>query len=97
LYQFKSWYTWPTIANRTFLRQILEDYERVFKDNDVGLFWIFQTSLSTSDIVDKMKTALQGVIDDLKAGKSPVVPGYTESIALFLIARVGSIVKTVAP
>ena len=36
LYQFKSWYVWPNVANRTFLRQILEDYHLA---RGLGMKW----------------------------------------------------------
>ena len=95
LYQFKSWYTWPDIASRTFLRQILEDYRLTRKGQRIGVSWVFETSLTKDQIVQKMKDALAGVIADLKAGKDLKVPGYTEDIALFISNRVESIVTDV--
>jgi hypothetical protein len=95
LYQFKSWYSWPTIADRTFLRQILEDYKATRVGADMGLYWVFETSLSETEIVANMKRALARVIRDLKAGTPPQVNGYTGGIALFIFSRVSSIVRVV--
>jgi hypothetical protein len=92
LYQFKSWYAWTGYAEKTFLRQILQDYHDTFVGQDIGLRWVFETSLSRDDLVRKMKDALAGVISDLKTGKEPPVPGYTETIALFIFSRVDAIV-----
>jgi hypothetical protein len=95
LYQFKSWYTWPDIASRTFLRQILEDYRLTRSGQRIGVSWVFETSLTKDQIVQKMKDALAGVIADLKAGKQPKVPGYNQRIAQFISNRVESIVNDV--
>jgi hypothetical protein len=92
LYQFKSWYSWPDIANRTFLKQILQDYWKTHVGEDMALRWVFETSLDRADIVKKMKDALAGVVAALRAGQEPEVPGYTPGIALFIFARVDSIV-----
>ena len=95
LYQFKSWYTWPDIANRTFLRQILEDYRLTRVGEQMSVSWIFETSLKKEDIVKKMKDALAGVVADLKAGNKPKVDGYTGGIALFIFHRTETIVADV--
>lgn len=92
LYQFKSWYTWPNIADRTFLRQILEDYRLTRVGDEMGLKWVFETSLTREEIIRRMKDALSEVMLDLKQGQTPKVDGYTGSIALFIFARVDSIV-----
>jgi hypothetical protein len=97
LYQFKSWYSWPDVADRTFLRQILEDYKDTRVGQEMGLRWVFETSLTKDQIVKKMKDALTGVVADLKAGRKPKVDGYTGGIALFIHARVESIVTVVKP
>ena len=95
LYQFKSWYTWPDIASRTFLRQILEDYRLTRVGEQMSVSWIFETSLKKEDIVKKMKDALAGVVADLKAGNKPKVDGYTGGIALFIFHRTETIVADV--
>lgn len=92
LYQFKSWYAWPTVANRTFLRQILEDYHLTRVNQEMELRWVFETSLSREEIIRKMKDALSEVVTDLKAGRTPKVDGYSGDIALFIFARLESIV-----
>ena len=92
LYQFKSWYSWLKIADRTFLRQILEDYNRTRVGDEMGLRWVFETSLTRDEIVRHMKDALSGVVSDIKAGRTPQVDGYTGGIALFIFNRVASIV-----
>ena len=97
LYQFKSWYVWPDIASRTFLRQIFEDYDKTHVGEEMPLHWVFETSLTKAQIVAKMKAALAGVVADIKAGKQPKIPGYTEDIADFISSRVESIVKVVSP
>jgi hypothetical protein len=97
LYQFKSWYSWPDVADRTFLRQILEDYHNTRVGEEMGLRWVFETSLTKDQIVKKMKDALAGVVADLKAGRTPKADGYTGGIALFIHARVESIVTVVKP
>ena len=71
LYQFKSWYSWPDVADRTFLRQVLEDYGDKGVGREMGLFWIFETSLTKGQIVERMQRALNGVAEDLEAGRTP--------------------------
>lgn len=97
LYQFKSWYTWPNIASRTFLRQILEDYNKTAVGGRLGVMWVFETSLTKEQIVEKMKEALAEVRADLKAGRQPKVDGYTGGVALFLYDRAETFVKVVKP
>lgn len=94
LYQFKSWYQWTGFGEITFLRQILEDYRRTAVGQDMPLLWIFETSMSRSDLVEKMKEALVQVVNDIRSGKEPKVPGYSPGIALFIRSRIASIVRT---
>jgi hypothetical protein len=93
LYEFKWWYSWSARSSRTFLRQILQDYQRTRVGVDLPLRWVFGPSpLTRADIIQAMEEALDGVKDDLRAHRKPAVDGYTPRIVDFIKARLNAIV-----
>lgn len=96
LYEFKAWYMWLPGSSKTFLKQILQDYEETRVGASMMLRWIFAPSPLTLDqIIDNMEKALDGIKADLAAGKTDVVPGYTPAIADFIRARLRQFVRKV--
>jgi hypothetical protein len=93
LYEFKAWYAWLAVNDRTFLKQILQDYHRTA---GMPLRWVFGPgSMSRDDVLDHMRAALDGVKADLRAQKEPKVPGFTVSIADAIEAMLDDIVRKV--
>lgn len=98
LYEFKSWYSWKPVASYTFLKQMLQDYEKTRVGQSIGLRWVFADSpMSRDHILEQMTAALDGVKADLLAGKAPKVGGYTVSICDFIKSRIGSVVLKIKP
>ncbi len=93
LYEFKAWYRWLPINDRTFLKQILQDYHRT---SGMPLRWVFGPgSMTRGDVLDHMRAALDGVKEDLRAQKELKVPGFTISIADAIAGMLDDIVVKV--
>lgn len=98
LYEFKAWYSWKPVASYTFLKQILQDYEKTRIGQTIGLRWVFADSPMTLDhIVENMQAALDGVRADLVAGKTPKVAGYSVNTCDFTKSRLRTVVVKIKP
>jgi hypothetical protein len=96
LYEFKWWYSWSSKSTGTFLAQIINDYRDSRVGKDMSLRWVFGPSpLTRAQILQEMNKALDGVKDDLAAGRKPRVNGYTPKIVDFIKSRLDDIVRKV--
>lgn len=72
LYEFKAWRSWSDALDKAFLRQIVQDHDRVKTGMDMPLRWIFNGEISLSTIHTKAEAAIRKERARILEGKSTI-------------------------